>query len=720
MTQEILKLALQFANANICVLPVRSDGSKAPATSWKKYQTEKPTADELVHWFSGDATGFGVLTGAISGNLEMIEFEGKAVASGLLNEAKEIAVNSGLGEIWDVMSNGYMETTPAGGVHFLFKILDHEVPGNTKFAQRPGEDGGCLIETRGEGGFVILAPSSGSIHPSGKAWELVNGGVESIATLTWDERNALVDIFTMMDEMQSPSEIKIMAATKSNTPEPDHLSAGDDFNTNSTWDELLIPRGWSKVYVSGGVTYWRRPGKTIGLSASTGRNDADNLFVFSTSTQFPAQQPMSKWAALTFLDFANDFTLSARHLRSMGYGKQAPMPPTATLTLVGDTYQPPVPYSGADAIDSLTPLDLDAIAAAHRLKEEIASGRARRAAKKHLDHEDLAATYVAPTYVVNWAEEILLKEIETVWTVKDLFPQGANVTLTAQFKAGKTTMVNSLVKSLCDDEPFLNHFETMPHPGRVVVFNYEVGENQYRRWLKDVGIKNQDKLTMLHLRGQRMPLGVKFVEDQVVQILKDAQCETWIVDPFARAFVGGDENSNSEVGIFLDTLDVIKERAGVKNLVLPIHTGRQVEQTGNLRARGATRTDDWADVRWILKKTDDGRFFSADGRDVLIDEQRLSFDEATRGLSFGGSDAKVSRNSSLVSQWVDAVEKNPGATTGVICAALGVTAQDKAFTSARRTALLTNLVRKSAIGRADTWSIYDGAEVFQMHSGTIS
>jgi hypothetical protein len=74
----------------------------------------------------------------------------------------------------------------------------------------------------------------------------------------------------------------------------------------------------------------------------------------------------------------------------------------------------------------------------------------------------------------------------------------------------------------------------------------------------------------------------------------------------------GDENSNSDVGVFLDQLDIIKERAGVSNLILPVHTGRAQEQ-GIDRARGATRLDDWADVRWLLKKTEDGRFFQLTG-----------------------------------------------------------------------------------------------------------
>jgi RecA-family ATPase len=51
------------------------------------------------------------------------------------------------------------------------------------------------------------------------------------------------------------------------------------------------------------------------------------------------------------------------------------------------------------------------------------------------------------------------------------------------------------------------------------------------------------------------------------------------VDPFARAF-SGEENSNSEVGRFLEALDVVKQRAGVKDLILTTHMGRAEFERG--------------------------------------------------------------------------------------------------------------------------------------------
>jgi hypothetical protein len=102
-----------------------------------------------------------------------------------------------------------------------------------------------------------------------------------------------------------------------------------------------------------------------------------------------------------------------------------------------------------------------------------------------------------------------------------------------------------------------------------------------------------------------------------------------------------DENSNVEVGMMLEALDEIKALAGVRELIIVTHTGRALQTFGGERARGATRLDDWADVRWLLMIGKDpetrqqARFFRAHGRDVDVDEGRLTFDPITRILTFG-------------------------------------------------------------------------------------
>ena len=702
MTNEILTTALRFATQGIVVVPVASDGTKRPGVgSWKEFQERHPTQEELLGWFNNEQVqGLGVVTGPISGNLLMIEFEGRAVDQKLHTKAKDAFSASGLGYLWEILANGYSEMTPSGGIHFLVKVNGNPIDGNTKLASKAGEDGGCLIETRGAGGFSICAPSGGTAHPSGKSWSMIAGSIETIPTIEEEELRELLTILKTFDETPQADVISQEISKRDFNPE----LPGDAFNQQMTWEEILEPIGWKKMYRQGEKMMWQRPGKDFGVSASTNHGGGDSFYVFSTSTQFSAGQSMTKFYVYALLNHRGDLREAAQALRFQGYGKKNGGNDLGEYTYnptTGEILEKPTGDAGGIGVsDELVEIN-------EMTRQELKSARARREAKRILDQEEASKNYHTPTYVKSLTDELKLPIEEVAWTIKDIFPTGANVTLTAQYKAGKTTLINNLAASLADGNKFLNYFSEPSHPGRVVIFNYEVSENQYRRWMNDVAIENTDKITLVHLRGKRLPLTVPRVEDLVVSILKDLDAQTWILDPFARAFTGcGDENSNSDVGIFLDTLDVIKERAGVSNLVLPIHTGR-AQENGIDRARGATRLDDWADVRWLLKKTTEGRFFSADGRDVLQEEQALTFDENTRSLTLGGADAYTTKKRNYEAQWVELVEKNPGLTTSDLSNLLGKRVDDKGFKSARKNAIANRRVKTHRVGTSDVWYTID-------------
>ena len=691
---SILQAALNFHDAGVCVIQARTDGTKAPAGNWKQYQVERPSREQIVEWFQDGHAGIGIVTGQISGNLEMAEFEGRAMSIGLLDEAREIAVNSQMGELWNVIANGYIEMTPSGGIHILWRIADELVPGNSKFARRPGEGDtvDVLIESRGEGGFVVVAPSGGTTHPSGKSWVMVKGSPASIPMLSWEERNAIVNIFKMLDQMPVKEQIEAQLTQSTSTS----TKPGDIYNQQSTWEELLEPRGWKKSYTQGNTTYWTRPGKDFGVSATT-KADTGNLYIFTTSTTFEADKPYSKFAAYTHLEHAGDFSRAASALRFMGYSTPNESPNS-------------LPSFGQQALEVV----IDQRSANEKeFDAELNRARIRRDVKRVLDAEEANSHYDRFEYVDNLENELNLPDEEVSWTIENLIPTGSNVTLTAQYKAGKTTLVNNLAKSLADGSQFLNYFKPANHAGRVVIFNYEVSKNQYRRWMKDVAIEHKRRITMVHLRGKSVPIISDYVRKEIAELLANLKCETWIIDPFARAFTGsGDENSNSDVGIFLDQLDIIKERAGVSNLILPVHTGR-AQEFGIDRARGATRIDDWADVRWLLKKTDDGRFFSADGRDVMLEEQMLRFDPASRNLTLGGADARTAKKQNLEEMWIAVVKANPGMNTGDLCRLLNKGTDDKNLAAARKAAIQFKKVKCQGVGSATLWYPFDHIPSYQ-------
>ena len=155
--------------------------------------------------------------------------------------------------------------------------------------------------------------------------------------------------------------------------------------------------------------------------------------------------------------------------------------------------------------------------------------------------------------------------------------------------------------------------------------------------------------------------------------LLEREVEYWIVDTFARAMrdCGLDENVNRDVEIFTSTLDIIKERAGVRHLILSAHTGRAPQEEGHERSRGATRLDDWADVRWIYTTQDRRRFLRAEGRDVSQPEREVLMNSSDLSLTSGGGDRRTIRLETDVDKVETEVAANPGMTKNQLRERLG-------------------------------------------------
>jgi hypothetical protein len=316
----ILETALEAHAAGLCVLPPTQDGAKRPdASSWTQYQRRLSTEQEIREWYRADRTGLGFVTGRVSGGLEMLEFEGRAVAEGLLVEFVARAEQSGLGDLVARIEAGYTEETPSGGIHFLYRV-EGAAP-NTKLARRPASSGELavdaadrvkvLIETRGEGGYVVVAPSNGSVHTTKRPWRRTSGAIATIATIAPGERDALFDLCRSFDRLPSEPARAPSVARDGDRP-GDRYNARADIQAETC--ALLERHGWTRVYSDKGVDYLRRPGKPApGISASLGYAATGVLHVFSTSTDLEVGAH-SAFSVYGLLEHGGDFVAAAAAL----------------------------------------------------------------------------------------------------------------------------------------------------------------------------------------------------------------------------------------------------------------------------------------------------------------------------------------------------------------------------------------------------------------------
>jgi hypothetical protein len=202
----------RLAEAGLSVIPIKVNGSKAPSvSSWKQFENRLPTESELRKWFGGDKPpGIALICGKVSGNLEILDFD----APELMAEWRALVEEAARG----LLDRLPQVQTPAPGLHVYFRCST--IQGNQKLAEREVEvtegtkgarqDDGrwfkfeTLIETRGEGGYVITAGSPAACHPSGKLYKLINGDLKAIPTITEHERDILMTCARALNEFINP------------------------------------------------------------------------------------------------------------------------------------------------------------------------------------------------------------------------------------------------------------------------------------------------------------------------------------------------------------------------------------------------------------------------------------------------------------------------------------------------------------------------------------
>jgi len=313
----------------ISVLPPNENGTKSPLNElltavcthpacvakkksgqkegWTHRQHKRAGESILQRWYLDEhRVGIGYVCGENSNGLLLIEFEGVAVEDGIFDEFLNLAEEVGLGDLITEIQEGYEDESPSGGIHWLV-YCDHSkseklatkkyVDPKTGKAEWP-----TLIETKGEGGFAISAPSSGKVHPSGRPYRRLQGGLETIVYLNPEEIDALFALARQFDQ-KPHSEVKCPRGSSSKV----NGWPSDDFNERASWNEILEPHGWEALFTSAdGREYWCRPGKEPKGTSATISPDGQLLYVFSTSTVFEANKAYRKFVAYAVLNHSDD------------------------------------------------------------------------------------------------------------------------------------------------------------------------------------------------------------------------------------------------------------------------------------------------------------------------------------------------------------------------------------------------------------------------------
>lgn len=286
---------------------------------------------------------------------------------------------------------------------------------------------------------------------------------------------------------------------------------------------------------------------------------------------------------------------------------------------------------------------------------------------------------------------------ETLYRVDRLLPANGRAMLAAPYKAGKSTLTGNLIRSLADGDPFLGSFDVVPPEGTIAVFDNELYIGTIRRWLRDQGIRNTDRVVVIPLRGAVSSFNIidPDVRAEWAATLRSHGTTFALLDCFRPLIDSLGLSEDKDAGKVLVAFDELLAAANVPEALVVHHAGH-----GGERARGDSRLRDWPDVEWRIVRQDvddpaSPRFFTAFGRDVDVPETALTYDPTTRHLTLGEGNR---REAAAAEHWPalrDYLQANPGLSGRAI--EKGLTPDEmsqKQFRDAQAYALKNNLMHR--------------------------
>jgi len=251
----------------------------------------------------------GCVCGKESNDLEVIDIDTKHDDSGgMFNDYQEL-ICAGDEELFNRLC---IQSTKSNGFHFIYRCS--EFGGNIKLARKDnnGKPGETIIEVRGSGGYIVIAPSEG--------YSFLNGNVTTIPVITPEERNYLFACARLLDEAGKVVE-EPKALREARYDYVGRISPFDAFNERGDVEELLENNGWKRVFKSGRNIFYKREGSDNKYGA-TYHLDKKVFYVFSSSSVFEAEKGYSPCQVYAKLLHNDDWKATALDLISKGFGEK--------------------------------------------------------------------------------------------------------------------------------------------------------------------------------------------------------------------------------------------------------------------------------------------------------------------------------------------------------------------------------------------------------------
>lgn len=282
---NVIGEAIRLIQSGLTVIPV--SGKIPTIKGWR-------VGNISLNEFNGD--GLALVCGRRSGNVEVIDIDNKS------DRTKDIVET-----LYRECPNVVIDRTKSGGYHLIYKCIT--INGNKKLARIGGS---TVIETRGEGGIIVIPPSFG--------YENLLGRLDRIPTISPSQRERLFRVAeAFSDEPKRNRDWHVTYRGSDGESYRDRFNSIDgiaDYALN-----VLLKHGWKRV----GKDRLRRPGKSSGVSATWGYVPFPYiLYVFSSNAQpFDNDRAYSPFDIILKLEYNDNFEQLYRDYKDKVKPKQS-------------------------------------------------------------------------------------------------------------------------------------------------------------------------------------------------------------------------------------------------------------------------------------------------------------------------------------------------------------------------------------------------------------
>jgi len=304
----------KFLDCGLNILPCKPDKRPAMA-SWKILQKN------LIEPKDFPSLNLGIITGAISGNLECIDIDEKYNNnSQKIIKQMSVMIKSHNPKLWDSL---LIQRTVSGGFHLIYRC--EEIGGNQKFASRyttpserksePNEKVKVLVESRGEGGYFLTMPSRG--------YKVIQGSYGKIPTITTKERRLLISCAESLEQTGA-----VMKPQYDN----DGKSPWGHYDEVKKCEDVLQEFGWSVVGADAQRVYVKRAGQTTAAHSGNVLIESNLFKSWSTSTSFEPEKAYAPSGVYCVLKHDGDWKACAIDLLDQGFGERRRVQPISEVS----------------------------------------------------------------------------------------------------------------------------------------------------------------------------------------------------------------------------------------------------------------------------------------------------------------------------------------------------------------------------------------------------